>query len=53
MSEGLAVEQRDGVTLLRMRFGRANALGPEVVDVLSTAISELAMRSAKGSIKSE
>ena len=42
MSEGLAVEQRDGVTLLRMQFGRANALGPEVVDVLSTAISELA-----------
>jgi enoyl-CoA hydratase len=41
MSKGLAVEQRDGVTLLRMQFGRANALGPEVVDVLSTAISEL------------
>lgn len=41
MSKGLVVEQREGVTLLRMQFGRANALGPEVVDVLSRAISEL------------
>ena len=31
MSEPLAIEERDGVAVLRMQFGRANALNPEVV----------------------
>lgn len=41
MAEGLVVEQRDDVVVLRMDFGRANALSPEVVDTMGTAISEL------------
>ena len=38
-SSGLAVEQREGVRLLRMEFGSANALNPTVLDALATGIS--------------
>jgi enoyl-CoA hydratase len=40
MSSGLAVEERDGVRVVRMEFGRANALNGEVLAALSTGLSD-------------
>lgn len=34
MSNGLRIEERQGVSVAHMEFGRANALGPEVVETL-------------------
>ena len=34
MSSGLVIEQRDGVRVARMEFGRANAMNQELLDGL-------------------
>lgn len=39
MSTSIVREDRDGVRVLRMQFGRANALGPEVVESLGAELS--------------
>jgi enoyl-CoA hydratase len=38
MNSGLKIEDHDGVRLLRMQFGSANALGPTVVTELRSAL---------------
>jgi len=39
MSSGLVVEERDGVRVVRMEFGRANALNGEVLGALAAGLS--------------
>jgi enoyl-CoA hydratase len=39
MTERIVREDRGGVRVVRMRFGRANALGPEVIEELSAVLS--------------
>ncbi len=40
MSSGLVIEQRDGVRVLRMEFGRANAMNRELLDGLAAGLSD-------------
>jgi enoyl-CoA hydratase len=40
MSEGIVVEQRDGVRLMRMQFGRANAMNRNMLDALASTLTE-------------
>jgi len=39
MPPGLEIEQRDGVRVLHMKFGRANAMNQEMLDGLATALA--------------
>lgn len=43
MSEGngLRIDERDGVSIAHMEFGRANALGPEVVETLIGGLARI------------
>ena len=41
MSEPLCSESRDGVRVLQMRFGRANALSPTVIERLGSSLSNI------------
>lgn len=41
MSTSIVREERDGVQVLRMTFGRANALGPEVIERLGAELSSM------------
>lgn len=38
MSEPMKLEDRDGVTVARMEFGRGNALGPDVVEEIAAGL---------------
>lgn len=38
---GLRIEEREGVSVARMEFGRANALGPEVVETLIGGLARI------------
>lgn len=40
MSSGLVIEQRDGVRVLRMEFGRANAMNRELLDGLAAGLGD-------------
>lgn len=40
MSSGLVIEQRDGVRVLRMEFGRANAMNRELLDGLAAGLTD-------------
>jgi len=40
MPEGLVVEQQDGVRVVRMQFGRANAMNREMLDALASTLTE-------------
>lgn len=44
MSAGIHVDERDGVRVLHMRFGRANAMNHEMLDALAAALTEGASR---------
>lgn len=46
MAEPLIIEKREGVEVVRMQFGRANALGPQVVGELATALARGGTRPA-------
>lgn len=39
MASGLEIEERDGVRVVRMEFGRANALNGDVLDALAAGLS--------------
>ena len=39
MASGLKIEERDGVRVLRMQFGRANAMNTRMLDELAAALS--------------
>ena len=40
MSPGMVIEQRDGVRVVRMEFGRANAMNQELLDGLAVALAD-------------
>jgi len=40
MASGLQIEQRDGVRVARMQFGRANVINREMLDELAAALTE-------------
>ncbi len=40
MSSGLVIEQRDGVRVARMEFGRANAMNQELLDGLAAGLAD-------------
>ncbi len=40
MSSGMVIEQRDGVRLARMEFGRANAMNHDLLDGLTAALTD-------------
>lgn len=40
MASGLQIEQRDGVRLARMQFGRANAINQRMLDELAAALTD-------------
>jgi len=40
MAPGLHIEQRDGVRVARMQFGRANAMNQEVLDGIAAALTD-------------
>jgi enoyl-CoA hydratase len=40
MSSGLVIEQRDGVRVVRMAFGRANAMNQELLDGLAAGLAD-------------
>lgn len=40
MASGLQIEQRDGVRVARMRFGRANAMNQRMLDELAAGLTE-------------
>ena len=40
MSSGLVIEQRDGVRVVRMEFGRANAMNQELLDGLAAGLAD-------------